>query len=504
LEKEENKMKKRVVSMCSLLSVVLATAQPQDSVKAAIHGSFVAKITRGGSATFCNGNSVLLSANASNSYIYQWKKDGTDIPGATSTIYQATSSGNYQVKIISGSSVAWSANVSVTVNSCGENDSVRVAVGQVPLGLIPASASIHDPNIFAVIGDYGSNSSNEAAVANLVRSWNPDFIITTGDNNYPEGAASTIDANIGKYYHDFIYPYTGTYGIGSDVNRFFPCLGNHDAMTSLGAPYYEYFTLPGNERYYDFIKGDIHFFVLNSEASDPDGNSSTSVQAMWLKNKLAASVSKWKIVYVHYSPYCSDSINGSQPVMRWPFSTWGADVLMTGHSHVYERLLINDFPYLVNGLGGGTRYPLISNPVQGSQIVYNSEFGAMKVTIRPDTLWCRFYNVLNDLIDEYPIVKSVIQSVLIPENDTFKINVYPNPTTGLFTFELCLDDMKEAKFNIDVLSSLGELVYSKYEEHASGCVKETIALDNKLSTGLYVLRLSINKQTENIRIMLAR
>src|SRR5688500_4354858 len=62
---------------------------------------------------------------------------------------------------------------------------------------------------FAVIGDYGSDDSHELAVANLVKSWNPEFIITLGDNNYPDGEAATIDANIGKYYREYIYPYRG-------------------------------------------------------------------------------------------------------------------------------------------------------------------------------------------------------------------------------------------------------------------------------------------------------
>ena len=53
---------------------------------------------------------------------------------------------------------------------------------------------------FAVIGDFGSNDANELDVANLVKSWTPDFIITVGDNNYPDGEASTMDANVGKYY----------------------------------------------------------------------------------------------------------------------------------------------------------------------------------------------------------------------------------------------------------------------------------------------------------------
>src|SRR3990172_7062669 len=106
--------------------------------------------------------------------------------------------------------------------------------------------------MFAVIGDYGENNSSEADVAALVHGWQPDFIITVGDNNYPLGAAETIDVNVGQYYHDFIYPYTGAYGGGADVNRFFPTLGNHDWYTQDAQPYLDYFTLPGNERYYDF------------------------------------------------------------------------------------------------------------------------------------------------------------------------------------------------------------------------------------------------------------
>jgi hypothetical protein len=97
---------------------------------------------------------------------------------------------------------------------------------------------------FAVIGDYGDAGQPEIDVANRVKSWNPDFIITTGDNNYPDGAANTIDANIGQYYREFISPYTGSYGAGAPTNRFFPLPGNHDWNTPDLQPYLDYFTLP--------------------------------------------------------------------------------------------------------------------------------------------------------------------------------------------------------------------------------------------------------------------
>ena len=106
---------------------------------------------------------------------------------------------------------------------------------------------------FAVIGDFGLSGTTEEDVANLINSWNVDFIITLGDNNYPDGKASTIDENIGQYYHQYIYPYIGSYGEGSDVNRFFPSLGNHDWHTNPPQPHYDYFELPNNERYYDFV-----------------------------------------------------------------------------------------------------------------------------------------------------------------------------------------------------------------------------------------------------------
>ena len=86
----------------------------------------------------------------------------------------------------------------------------------------PTPSPTPTPVRFAVIGDYGLAGEPEAGVAALVKSWDPDFIITLGDNNYPDGAADTIDENIGQYYHEYIYPYAGEYGEGSDINRFFP------------------------------------------------------------------------------------------------------------------------------------------------------------------------------------------------------------------------------------------------------------------------------------------
>jgi hypothetical protein len=256
--------------------------------------------------------------------------------------------------------------------------------------------------LFAVIGDYGADGEAEEDVAALVHGWNPDFIITVGDNNYPDGTAETIDANIGKYYHDYIYPYIGTYLPGSSTNRFFPILGNHDWHTPGAQPYLDYFTLPGNERYYDFVWGPVHFFALDRDENEPDGVNAGSVQAAWLKQALAASTSPWNIVYTHYPPYSSGAVHGSSDWMQWPFAAWGADALLAGHEHLYERLLVDGIPYFTNGAGGNQLYDF-GDPLPESQFRYNANYGAMLVTASETDIVFEFYSRTGEEIDEYTV-----------------------------------------------------------------------------------------------------
>jgi len=255
---------------------------------------------------------------------------------------------------------------------------------------------------FAVIGDYGRGDQNEEDVATLVKSWNPDFIVTVGDNNYPLGEATTIDDNIGQYYHEFIYPYVGDFGAGADTNRFFPALGNHDWLTDNAQAYLDYFTLPNNERYYDFIQGPLHFFILDSDPREPDGNTSASTQALWLQSQLAASTSTWNIVVLHHSPYSSGIEHGSQVSLQWPYAAWGADIVLSGHDHEYERLLVNNLPYIVNGLGGGRIYNF-STPLAESLVRYNADHGALLAEANSNQLTFKFYTRAGLLIDSYTI-----------------------------------------------------------------------------------------------------
>ena len=288
---------------------------------------------------------------------------------------------------------------------------------------------------FAVIGDFGNGSTDEGLVANLVNSWNPDFVVTTGDNNYPDGDISTMDDHIGKFYSQYIGNYTGIYGTGSATNRFWPSMGNHDWHTPTcddagictGA-HFDYFTLPGNERYYDVDMGLVKLYAIDSDVKEPDGRVSNSIQANWLQNKLTESTSCFDIVYFHHPPYSSGQ-HGSILNLRWPFATWGADAVLNGHDHLYERIEAFGIPYFVNGAGGAALYPFtnIGTLPAGvtSNVRYNADHGAMLITATTTGITYEFYNTQSVLIDSYTVAKNCSGDPTPTPTPTLE----PTPTT---------------------------------------------------------------------------
>lgn len=255
------------------------------------------------------------------------------------------------------------------------------------------------PLRLAVLGDYGVGSVAEGQVAEMVKSWMPDAVLTTGDNNYPRGAATTIDGHIGQYYQEYIGNYRGTFGPGAVSNRFFPSLGNHDWLALDAQPYLDYFELPGqglenssgNERYYDYRLGDAHFFAYDSDPHEPDGVKEGSVQAEWLRTQLAASDADWKIVYFHHPPFSSGP-HGSEANMQLPFQDWGADVVLSGHDHTYERVILDGFPYFVVGTGGAALYNF-GEAICGSRSRYNEANGALRLTLDGDQALFEFLTI---------------------------------------------------------------------------------------------------------------
>ncbi len=263
---------------------------------------------------------------------------------------------------------------------------------------------------FAVIGDFGAGlDTYEGKVAALVRSWNPDFIITVGDNRY---GAIDYDSAVGQYYCEFLSETeTGRYCSGNDApsSAFFPSLGNHDYNDGGGLDeYLTYFTLPaadsntsgtsGSERYYDFVKGPVHFFVIDSQGALRSASDNTA-QMTWLQGQLSASATPWQIVYFHHPPYSSGE-HGSFTKMQWPFARWGVDAVLSGHDHDYERLSVDGISYFVNGLGGKSARAF-NEPLSGSLVRYNADYGAMLVVATGAAVSIEFFNVAGEIVDSF-------------------------------------------------------------------------------------------------------
>lgn len=333
---------------------------------------------------------------------------------------------------------------------------------------------------FAAIGDYGSAGPAEHDVAQLVKNWNPDFIITLGDNNYELGDSTTIDQNIGQYYHAYIYNYKGRYGPSASTNRFFPALGNHDYYTRNGEPYKDYFTLPGNGRYYDFVRGDVHFFALDSDPAEPDGITASSVQGLWLQKRLAASTARWKVVYLHHAPYSSSSHHGSAKVMQWPFREWGASVVLAGHDHHYERLLVDGLPYFVNGLGGHSVNRGPKSPLPQSQVIYDGNYGAMLLNASPDSMVLQFFSRRRELIDTH-----VLHQPLSQEPTLYPIS--PNPFQQSTRVEFSLPRVMQVR--VRIINILGQEVADLHQGMLRAGRHQLLWQRDELTAGLYFVQL---------------
>lgn len=273
----------------------------------------------------------------------------------------------------------------------------------------PADCSIR----FAAVADSGTVGANTAGVARMIQGWDPDLVVHAGDLVYPDGGTpeleSRYETQVAKHYWWALGNYNGPYGTGPADTKFLAALGNHDYTDGPLAEFLGFFALPGNERYYTVKRGPVQFFFIDSygygpSATGPGGNmvagtgadpgvgsadlSSTGPQAQWLQAQLAASDCPWRVVVWHHPPQTSgvDYYPGYS-VMNWPLGDWGADVLITGHSHLYERIHRADgVLHIITGWGGKDLRDFVTTPVTGSMARYNTDYGAVRFDVSTTTM----------------------------------------------------------------------------------------------------------------------
>lgn len=241
-------------------------------------------------------------------------------------------------------------------------------------------------------------------VGHLVRNWGPMAIFGTGWIN---DVQTDYDATAGDQFHDFIEPYSGNKGDGSeDGNGLWACPSETDWAFDSLVTFKGYFPLPGNKRYYTVTVGDAQVFILDTSASEPDGITAGSVQGAWLQAGLAASTAIWKIVVMDRCPWGSLYADVN---LQWPFKAWGADLVITSQALNYERLDVSGLPMINDGMGGLTpTMPLgpYGSAYANTVSTYADRPGALRITAKETSLVSEFWNVDGQLIDTLELTKA--------------------------------------------------------------------------------------------------
>jgi acid phosphatase type 7 len=172
-------------------------------------------------------------------------------------------------------------------------------------------------------------------------------------------------------------------------------LGNHEYGTAGARPAKAYFRLPGRG-YYSYELGAWHVVVLNSNCAPAGGCAEGSPQQRWLAADLARNSARCTLGYWHHPRY-SSGLHGSDETMAALWRTLaraGADVVLAGHDHHYERFApVNGIRSFVVGTGGRSHYPVLWR-VPGSEVVNDSTFGVLRLTLRADSYDWRFLPVV--------------------------------------------------------------------------------------------------------------
>lgn len=266
-----------------------------------------------------------------------------------------------------------------------------------------AALDAGDAVVLVAVGDVArcKHLAPAAATARLARSIVAAHaearVITLGDHTYPDGTREELAEC-----------YEPTWGALNAVTA--PSPGNHDYETDDGAPHYEYFAHYQSDRaarergYYSFEAGGWHVLSLNSNIEMDPG----SEQVRWLEASLAAADARCVLAYWHH-PLFSSGFHGLQ--RRDPgratrafwdvLARFGADVVVNGHTHMYERFArqtpdgepaADGITEIVVGTGGASLDAVLRRKAN-SAFVNNDVYGVLVLMLRDASYEWAFVSV---------------------------------------------------------------------------------------------------------------
>jgi hypothetical protein len=263
----------------------------------------------------------------------------------------------------------------------------------------PASAA--DP-VLVGAGDisYCFNDNDEATAALLDTI--AGTVVTLGDNAYENGTTS-----------EYTNCYDPTWG--RHKARTMPAPGNHEYNTANATGYYGYFgTVAGDptKGYYSYNVGAWHIVVVNTSNNCVIiACGAGSAQEQWLRTDLAANPRTCTLAYWHHPRFSSGTTHGNdvslQPIWQALYD-YGADIVLSGHEHNYERFALQDaagnadprgIREFVVGTGGKSHYGFASTPIANSEVRDSATYGVLKLTLHPTSYDWQFVPVAGTFAD---------------------------------------------------------------------------------------------------------
>jgi hypothetical protein len=271
----------------------------------------------------------------------------------------------------------------------GSGDAVIAAAGDI-------ACDPGQPNFNGGAG--ASDACRQMAVSDLLVAGKYDAVLALGDNSYYcssyESFQKSFDPSWGRV-KSIIHPVTGNHDYLTHAGTL-PGGAGCDASNTGAAGYFKYFGSAAGAAgsgYYSYDVGSWHLIALNSQCGQAGGCGAASAQAKWLAADLAAHPAKCTLAYWHIPLFSSGG--RASPSMR---SIWqqlqaaGADVVLTGHDHTYERFAPQNDAGAPAATGlrefvvgtGGANHTSFTSVAANSEVRNDATFGVLRMVLHPN------------------------------------------------------------------------------------------------------------------------
>lgn len=215
-----------------------------------------------------------------------------------------------------------------------------------------------------------------------------------------QGATAVLVLGDQQYEHATLAEYEASYALswGALKATTHPVAGNHEYFTRGAQGYFDYFGAAAGERFdgwYSYDVGTWHIVALNSNCAAAGGCGAGSRQEKWLRADLAGHPAACTLSYWHHPRFATSADTVEMDALWRALVTAGADVVLAGHQHRYERLAPLDATGAVDpargmrsfvvGTGGKDLKALAIPRRVGSEVLNNSTSGVLRLRLRART-----------------------------------------------------------------------------------------------------------------------